>query len=74
LNFKLLADTGKEVSKQYDSLMNFGVVKIAARHTFIIDPQGKVAKAYTSVDPNKHSQEVLAALGDLQKLGSGGGK
>ncbi len=74
LNFKLLADTDKEVSKQYDSLMNFGVVKVAARHTFIIDPQGKVAKSYTSVDPNKHSQEVLAALDDLQKSGSGGGK
>jgi thioredoxin-dependent peroxiredoxin len=74
LNFKLLADTDKVVSKQYDSLMNLGVVKIASRHTFIIDPQGKVAKNYTSVDPNKHSQEVLAALDDLQKSASGGGK
>ena len=74
LNFKLLADTDKEVSKQYDSLMNFGIVKVAARHTFIIDPDGKVAKAYTSVEPNKHSQEVLAALDELQKQGVGGGK
>jgi len=74
LNFKLLADTEKEVSKQYDSLMNFGVIKIAARHTFIIDPEGKVAKSYTSVDPNKHSQEVLAALDELQRQGAGVGK
>jgi peroxiredoxin Q/BCP len=42
-------------------------MKIAARHTFLIDPSGKVARVYTSVDPNKHSAEVLAALDELQK-------
>jgi peroxiredoxin Q/BCP len=67
LNFKLLADTNGEVSRSYGSLTNLGVVKFAARHTFIIDPQGKVARAYTSVDPVKHSEEVLAALDELQK-------
>lgn len=67
LNFKLLADSDKVVSKEYGSLMNMGIVKIAARHTFIIDPQGKIDRVYTSVDPNKHSEEVLAALGELQK-------
>lgn len=53
--------------KQYDSTMNYKGVEIAARNTFIIDPQGKIQRAYTSVDPNKHSQEVLAALNELQK-------
>ena len=67
LNFKLLADTDHKVSGMYGSLMNFGVTQIASRHTFIVDPQGKVARAYTSVEPNKHSQEVLAALDELQK-------
>ncbi len=67
LNFKLLADTDHKVSSEYGSVMNFGVTQIAARHTFIIDPEGKIVRAYTSVDPNKHSEEVLAALGDLQK-------
>jgi thioredoxin-dependent peroxiredoxin len=67
LNFKLLADTEHKVSAEYGSLMNMGVAQIAARHTFIIDPEGKIAKAYTSVDPNKHSQEVLTALDELQK-------
>ncbi len=67
LNFKLLADTDKKVSEQYGSLMNMGVVKIASRHTFIVDPSGKIAKVYTSVDPNKHSAEVLAALDELKK-------
>jgi len=67
LNFKLLADTSGQVSKAYGSLTNLGVVKFAARHTFLIDPAGKVAKAYTSVDPVRHSEEVLAALDQLQK-------
>jgi thioredoxin-dependent peroxiredoxin len=67
LNFKLLADTDGKVSKAYGSLTNFGIVKFAARHTFIIDPAGKIAKAYTSVDPAKHSEEILAALDELQK-------
>ena len=67
LNFKLLADTEHKVATQYGSLMNFGVAQVAARHTFLIDPQGKIQRAYTSVDPSKHSQEVLAALDELQK-------
>jgi thioredoxin-dependent peroxiredoxin len=67
LNFKLLADTAGRISKAYGSLTNLGVVKFAARHTFVIDPNGKIAKTYTSVDPARHSEEVLADLDSLQK-------
>jgi len=67
LNFKLLADTQHQVSKQYGSLMNFGVAQISARNTFLIDPQGKVAKAFSSVNPARHSQEMLAAIDGLEK-------
>jgi peroxiredoxin Q/BCP len=42
-------------------------VKIAARHTFLIDPSGIIVKTYTSVDPLKHSAEVLEELDALQK-------
>jgi peroxiredoxin Q/BCP len=67
LNFKLLADRDGKVSHAYGSLKDLGVVKFAARHTFLIDPTGKIAKAYTTVDPARHSEEVLAALDQLQK-------
>jgi peroxiredoxin Q/BCP len=67
LNFKLLADIDGKVSRAYGSLINLGVVKFAARHTFLIDPAGKVAKVYRNVDPARHSEEVLAALEQLQK-------
>src|SRR2546425_12148706 len=67
LNFKLLADTDHKVSDEYGSLMNLGITQISKRNTFIIDPAGKIARVYTGVDPNKHSQEVLAALDEVQK-------
>jgi peroxiredoxin Q/BCP len=67
LNFKLLADTSHRVSKQYGSLMNFGVAQISARNTFLIDPQGKIARAFSSVNPSRHSAEMLAAIDELEK-------
>jgi thioredoxin-dependent peroxiredoxin len=67
LNFKLLSDSNHKVTEDYGSLTNLGVVKFAARHTFIIDPQGKIVKVYTDVNPSRHSEEVLSQLTELQK-------
>ena len=67
LNFKLLADTGGQVSSSYGSLTNLVFAKFASRHTFLIDPSGKIMKVYTSVNPFRHSEEVLASLDQLQK-------
>lgn len=67
LTFKLLADTDKKVSQEYDSIMNLGVAKLSARHTYLIGPDGKVRKVWTEVDVKKHSDEVLAAIDELQK-------
>jgi thioredoxin-dependent peroxiredoxin len=67
LNFKLLSDSDHKVSSAYGSLTNLGFVKFAARHTFIIDPEGKILKVFTEVNANKHSEEVLTALTDLQQ-------
>jgi peroxiredoxin Q/BCP len=67
LTFKLLADPEKKVTSAYGSLKNYGVAELAARNTFIIDPSGKIVKVYTGVEPNKHSEEVIAALDGLNK-------
>jgi peroxiredoxin Q/BCP len=67
LTFKLLADTSKTVTGKYGSLMQMGTNAVAARNTFLIDPQGVIRKVYTKVSPNPHSEEVLAALTELQK-------
>jgi peroxiredoxin Q/BCP len=68
LNFKLLADTSHEVSRQYGSLMNFGLAKVSARHTFLIDPAGKIARAFMSVNPMRHSAEMLAAIDEAVQV------
>ena len=70
LNFKLLADSDHKVTNAYGSLTNLGVVKFAARNTFLIDPHGKIAQVYASVNPAQHSAEVLAELEALRKSGS----
>jgi thioredoxin-dependent peroxiredoxin len=67
LNFKLLSDTDAKVSEQYGSIMEYGGAKLSARNTFIVDPQGKIAKVFEKVNVKAHSEEVLAALAALQK-------
>lgn len=67
LTFKLLSDTETKVSDAYGSLMEYNGMKLSARNTFIIDPQGKIAKVFLKVKPLGHSAEVLAALAELQK-------
>ena len=67
LNFKLLSDTDAKVSEQYGSIMEYQGAKLSARNTFIIDPQGKIAKVFEKVNVKVHSEEVLAALAALQK-------
>jgi peroxiredoxin Q/BCP len=67
LTFKLLADTEKKVSTQYGSLRNLVAIKMSARNTFLIDPEGKIEKVWIGVDPGKHSEEVLTALTDLTR-------
>ena len=65
LTFKLLADTDKKVSQDYDSFHS--LLRFSARNTFLIDPNGKIAKEWIGVSPGKHSEEVLAALASLKK-------
>ena len=67
LNYKLLSDTDAKVSEQYGSIMEYGGAKLSARNTFIVDPQGKIAKVFEKVNVKALSEEVLAALAALQK-------
>ena len=67
LSFTLLSDADKKVVDQYGSLGSYAGFKIAKRNTFLIDPQGKIVKVWTGVDPSNHSEEVLAALDGFEK-------
>lgn len=67
LPFSLLADTGGKVSADYDALSGSGSVIYSKRYTFIIGPQGKIRKAYRSVNPKLHSLQVITDLQELNK-------
>ncbi len=66
LNFKLLADTSAATTKAYGSLMTHEDKQYAARNTFLIDPSGVIRKVYVKVNPQTHSEDVLADLAALQ--------
>lgn len=65
LPFPLLADTKGEVAKTYGVLRKIMMMNLASRQSFLIDPEGKIAKHYEKVDPKTHSAEILADLKEL---------
>jgi thioredoxin-dependent peroxiredoxin len=66
LTFKLLADPDHKVIDAYGVPVSArGDMKFAARDTFLISPAGKVVKVWTGVNPNTHSDDVLAAIAGM---------
>ena len=65
LPFSLLADREGLVAKRYGAYADWMVVRFAKRYTFLIDPQGKIAKTYLKVDTSKHSAEIIVDLKHL---------
>ena len=68
LPFPLLADTEGETSTAYGVKTRMFGMTVAKRQTFIIGPDGIIAKHYEKVKPDEHSANVLA---DLKALGAG---
>lgn len=67
LPFLLLSDADGAVAARYGALLNLGVMKFAKRHSFLIDPDGRIAKVYRQVEPATHVAEILADLKALQR-------
>ncbi|HLP96919.1 MAG TPA: peroxiredoxin [Sideroxyarcus sp.] len=65
LPFPLLADKSAAVAARYGALMDLGLFRIARRYTFLIEPQGRIARVYVKVETSRHSQEIIE---DLQQL------
>ena len=70
LPFPLLADKGGEVAARYGVLQNFGVLKVARRYTFLINPQAKISKVYDKVETSNHSKEIIEDLTRLLANGN----
>lgn len=69
LPFPLLADDTGRVCGDYQALFSLGPIKYAKRHTFIINPEGKIARIYTKVNTTTHSMDVINAIKQLQSAG-----
>lgn len=65
--FPLLADTDRKTASEYGVLHSMVGMHYAKRTTFLIDPQGKIAKVYADVDPKANSSQVLADLATLKQ-------
>lgn len=70
LPFPLLIDEGGAIATSYGS---YGLKKFMGkeymgitRSTFLIDPEGKLAKIYRKVKPEPHAQEVLSDIAELK--------
>jgi peroxiredoxin Q/BCP len=66
LPFAILSDHNKEVAKAYGVLGIGGF--LAKRVTFIIDKNGRITHIFPKVDVGRHSEEVLKALEELDKI------
>ena len=66
LPFPLLADTAGTTAEAYGVKMKMMGMTVAKRQTFLIDPEGNIAKHYAEVNPDTHSLEVLADLEALR--------
>ncbi len=65
LPFPLLADNTAAIAASYGVLLNLGIMKVARRYTFLIDPQGRISKVYDKVETSRHSREIIE---DLKRL------
>jgi peroxiredoxin Q/BCP len=60
LGFPMLADPAKEIIDAYGAREVLGVA--AKRSTFLIDPDGRIARVWTKVDVEGHGQDVIEAI------------
>lgn len=62
LPFTLLSDPGGTTAAAYGSLFSLGPIKFAKRRTFLIDPDGRIARVYTKVNPVAQANQIVTAL------------
>jgi len=60
LTFPMISDTSKEIIDAYGAREVLGVS--AKRRTFLIDPQGVIARAWHKVKVEGHADEVVSAI------------
>lgn len=67
LPFPLLADLDHKLAESYGVLNRYGPLSFASRQTFIISPEGKIARHYASVTASLHANEIISYLEQVKK-------
>ena len=67
LPFPLVADEDGSVTRAYGVPSRLG---LSARVTFLVSPEGRIARVWPDVDPGVHASEVLAAVAQLAPAGA----
>jgi peroxiredoxin Q/BCP len=63
----LLSDVSEQVGVAYETRApGTDKVNFAKRYSYLIDPEGIIAKSYEVKDVNEHAETVLRDLRDLQ--------
>jgi peroxiredoxin len=62
--FLVASDPGLKIAKAYHAVI---LNAFADRTSYVISPDGKITYAYTSLDPDKHVANTLAALKQLTR-------
>jgi len=69
LPFTLLADAGKKVVNQYGvwgtAVVDGREMETTHRVSFLVDPDGEIARVYDEVDPEAHATEVITDRAEL---------
>jgi thioredoxin-dependent peroxiredoxin len=67
LTFPMIADTDKSIIEDYGTRKVLGMT--AERTTFLIDPDGRIARIWRMVKVQGHADEVVA---EIERLRAGG--
>lgn len=63
LPFPLLLDPDKKIAKAYGADNGIPILGLDRRITYVIGPDGRIAKVYPEVDPAAHATEIIHDLG-----------
>jgi len=73
LPFTILADEDGKTANTYGVLKDYKLLKLASRQSFLVDPEGKIVKHYADVDPDEHTDQVLADIKTLMESATSSG-
>jgi len=63
LTFPMVSDASKQIIGAYGATKVLGVT--AERKTFLLDPEGRIARIWPKVKIDGHADDVVAAIGEL---------